>query len=194
MTTPSWSNTVADIKDFTRAMLGDTLARMSGPLSVPAAIAALWVSSATAKILLGVLAFVSLLVTAYRLWKSEHDKVVERDQTKRQLVDEIAELRETAVRYRIEMVADDAAQRFDRAAWQAKFGALSGEIAAKIEKLAGKAEASTYRKRGNIPREARPGRPGTFKWDVLIDVCIYDLDYLKTFIHDYARGRDRSAR
>lgn len=118
MTTPSRSNTVADIKDFTRAMLGDTLARMSGPLSVPAAIAALWVSSATAKILLGVLAFVSLLVTAYRLWKSEHDKVVERDQTKRQLLDEIAELRQTAVRYRIEMEADDAAQRFDKAAWQ----------------------------------------------------------------------------
>jgi hypothetical protein len=190
MTTPSQSNTVADIKDFTRAMLGDWLARMSGPLSVPAAIAALWVPNDRAKILLGLTAIAAFCVTAYRLWKTEHDKVVERDQTKRQLLDDIAGLRETMVRYRIDM--EDNAQPFDQAAWQQKYNALETQIATKIEELAGKAEASAYRNRGNIPREARPGRPGTFKRDVLIDVCIYDLDYLKDFIHEYARGRDRS--
>ena len=31
-------------KDFARAMFGDWLARMSGPLSVPAVASALWVS------------------------------------------------------------------------------------------------------------------------------------------------------
>jgi hypothetical protein len=44
-----------------------------------------------------------------------------------------------------------------------------------------------------IPQSERaPRSPATFKWDVLMDVCIYDLDYLKTFIRDYAPGRERS--
>ena len=63
--------------------------------------------------MLGLLAFVSLVVTAYRLWKSEYDKVVERNQTKDQLLDDIADLRETMVRYRIDMEADHQAQRFN---------------------------------------------------------------------------------
>jgi hypothetical protein len=191
MTTPSQPTTVADIKNFTRAMFSDTLARMSGPLSVPATGLALWVSNETAKILLGMLAFVSLVVTAYRLWKSEHNKVVERNQTKSKLLDDIAALRDMMVGYRIEMQRDFDPQRFDRAAWQQKYNALQTQIAAKIEELAGKAEASAFRSRGNISRETRPGREGTFKWDVLIDTCIYDLDYLKDFIHAYARGPDR---
>ena len=71
------------ITDFTGAMFGDWLARMSGPLSVPAAAFAFWVPSNTAKVSLGLTAFVCLWVTAYRLWKSEHHKVVEHDQRKR---------------------------------------------------------------------------------------------------------------
>jgi hypothetical protein len=191
MTTPSQSTTVADIKNFTRAMFGDWFTRMSGPLSVPAAIAALWVPNDTAKVLLGLTAIAGLCVTAYRLWKSEHDKVVERDQTKRQLLDDIADLRETMVRYRIDMEADHQAQRFNQAAWQQKYDALEIQIAAKIQELAGKAEASAFRSRGNIPRPINPTMGG-YLWPVLIDICIYDLDYLKTFIHDYARGRDRN--
>ena len=182
---------LAAIPAFTRAMVGDWLARMSGPLSVPATAAALWVTNDTAKILLGLTAFACLWVTAYRLWKSEHDKVVERDQKKRQLLDEISTLRETMVQYRIDMERDYEGQRFNQAAWQQKYDALEDQIAIRIELLTSKAEASTYRKRGNIPRQVRPGRPGTFQWDVLIDACIYDLDYLKTFIHDISRGRDR---
>ena len=86
---------------------------MSGPLSVPAAALALWVSNDTAKILLGLTAFVCLGVTAYRLWKTEHDKVVERDRRKRELLDEIGVLREQVGRYRIEMEADYRGGRFD---------------------------------------------------------------------------------
>ena len=168
-------------------MWGDWLTRMSGPLSVPAAALALWVQNDTAKVLLGLTAFVCLWVTAYRLWKSEHDKVVEREPRRRQLLDAMAELRETMVRYRIDMEADHTAQRFDQAAWQQKYNELEIKIATKIEELAGKAEASAFRNRGNIPRAGRPNRPGSFVWPVLIDVCIYDLDYLKTFIQDYAR-------
>lgn len=181
----------ADIKDFARAMLGDWLARMSGPLSVPAAIASLWVPNDTAKILLGLTAIAGFCVTAYRLWKSEHDKVVERDQRKRQLLDEISGLRETMVSYRIDMEADYHARRFNESMWQQKFDALENEIAAKIEQLSSKGEATTYRYRGNIPRPINPTMGG-YLWPVLIDTCIYDLDYLKTFIHDFGRGRERS--
>jgi hypothetical protein len=179
------------IADFTRAMLGDWLARMSGPLSVPAAALALWVTNDTAKILLGLTTFICLWVTAYRLWQSEHDKVVERDQRKRQLLNEISALRETMVRYRIDMENDHSAQRFDQAAWPERYNALDTQIATKIEELAGEAEASVFQNRGNITRAERPGRPGTFVRPVLIDTCVHDLDYLKEFIHDYARGRDR---
>jgi hypothetical protein len=188
MSTPSRS---AGIKDFTKAMLGDWLARMSGPLSVPAAGLAYWVSNDTAKILLGLTVFVCLWVTAYRLWKSEHDKLVERDQRKRQLLDEISTLRETMVQHRIDMEADYRAGRFNQGVWHQKYDKLEDQIATKIEQLLSKAEAITYRKRGNIPRAVDP-TTGGFLWPVLIDTCVYDLDYLKTFIHDCARGRERS--
>jgi hypothetical protein len=182
------------IRDFTRTMFGDWLARMSGPLSVPAAVLALWLSNDTAKVLLGVTAFFCLWVTAYRLWKAEHDQLIERDQRKRQLLDDVARLRETMVGYRIAMEADHIAQQFNEAAWQQKYNALETQIATKIEQLAGNAEASVFRKRGNIPRASRSNRPSAFVWPVLIDACIHDLDYLKTFIHDYARGTDRNKR
>ena len=186
------ASTTCDIINFTRAMWGAWLTRMSGPLSVPLAVATYFVSNEAAKILLGLSAFICLWVTAFFVWKREHDKVVERDQQKRQLLNEISALREKMVGYRIEMEKDHAASKFDQALWQQKFDDLEAEIATKIEQLSSKADATTYRSRGNIPRVSRPNRPGTFKWPVLIDVCIYDLDYLKTFIHDYSRGRERT--
>ncbi len=185
------ASTLSDIIDFTRALWGDWLTRMSGPLSVPAAVAVFFVPNDVGKILLGLTAFICIWVTAYRLWKREHDKVVKRDQIKRQLLNDIAELRETIVRYRIDMEADYHAKRFDQAAWQQKYEALESQIATKIEQLSSKAEASTYRLRGNIPRPINPTMGG-YLWPVLVDTCIYDLDYLKTFIHDYARGRERT--
>ena len=186
------ASTTSGIKDFAFAVWSDWLTLLSGPPSVPAAALALWVSNETAKILLGLTAFGCLLFSAHRLWKREHDKVIERDQNKRQLLDEISALRETMVHYRIAMEADHVASAFNSTLWQQKFDALEDEIATKIEQLSSKAEAITYRNRGNIPRAIRPNRPGAFVWPVLIDVCIYDLDYLKTLIHDYSRGRERT--
>jgi hypothetical protein len=183
---------LASVLDFTRAMFGDWLARMSGPASVPAAAFAFWVSNDTAKILLGLTAFVCLWLTAYRLWKSEHDKVVQREQRKHQLLGEIAERRETLVQYRIDMEADHNSRRFDEAIWTQRYKAIEAEIAARIEELAGSAEASTFRKRGNIHRSPNP-TVGGFLWPVLVDVCRYDLDYLKDFIHEYARGERRTS-
>jgi hypothetical protein len=97
------------------------------------------------------------------------------------------------VQYRIDMEADSHARRFNPTAWHQKFDALEGQIADKIEQLSSKAEAITYRNRGNIPRALNPTMGG-FLWpDPVVDVCIYDLDYLKTFIHAYERGRERAA-
>jgi hypothetical protein len=160
---------------------------MSGPLSVPAAILALWLSNDTAKIILGLTAFICLLVTAYRVWKTEHDKVVERDEKKRQLLDDIAALREKVGDYRIAMEAEHQAGRFDAQVWQQKYEALETEIALKIEQLSSKAEARTYLYRGNLQRPSRQNRPGSFVWPELIDFSIRDLDYLQAFVHAYSR-------
>jgi hypothetical protein len=184
--------TTSDIKDFTHAVFGDWLARMSGPLSVPAAVSAPFVPNDVLKILLGVTAVICFWVTAYRIWKPEHDRAVQRDQQKRQLLDDIAVLREKAVEYRIAMEAAHRGGQFDETEWQRKYDDLQTEIASKIEQLSSKAEASTFLKRGNISRVVRPNRPGHFIWPVLIDVCIHDQDYLLTFIHDYSRGKKRA--
>jgi hypothetical protein len=149
-------STTSGIKDFALAVWSDWLTLLSGPPSVPVAALALWVSNETAKVLLGLTAFCCLLFSAYRLWKREHDKVIERDQRKRQLLDDISALRKTMVQYRIDMEADHLAQRFNQAAWQGKYDDLEDQIATKIKQLSSKAEAITYRNRGNIPRAQRP--------------------------------------
>jgi hypothetical protein len=181
-------STTSDIKDFALAVWSDWWTLLSGPASVPTAALALWVSNETAKVLLGLTAFVFLWFSAYRLWKREHDKVVERDERKRQLLDDIAVLREKVGDYRIAMEADHRGGLFDEKAWLQKYNVLETEIASKIERLLSKAEARTYLYRGNLQRAARPGRPGTFMWPVLIDVSIRDLNWLETFVHDLSRG------
>jgi hypothetical protein len=188
MTVLSRSGTNAS--GFTGALLGNWWALLSGALSVPATFLALWFSNDIAKMAWGAIAFVSLWVTAYRLWKSEHDKVVERDQRKRQLLDEISALRRTMVGYRIDMEESYLAKELDGRAYQEAFDALEQSIATKIEQLSSKAEAITYRNRGNISRPLNP-TTGGYLWPVLIDTCRYDIEYLKTFIHDYARGKER---
>ena len=60
---------MSDMRDFLRAVMGDWWARMSGPLSVPAAALGLWVSNDAAKIAFILTAFICVWVTAYRLWK-----------------------------------------------------------------------------------------------------------------------------
>jgi hypothetical protein len=183
------ASTTSGIKDFALAVSSEWLTLLSGPLSVPVAVAAFFVPSDIVKILFGLIAFIGVWVTAYRLWKREHDKVVEleHDAKKRQLLDDIAELRKTVGKYRIGMEADHAAGRFDEKAWKKKYDALEVDIASKIEQLSSKAEATTYLFRGNLQRAFRPGRPGSFMWPVLIDISIHDLDYLQAFIHAYSR-------
>jgi hypothetical protein len=63
--------------EFARAIVAKWLAAMSGPPSVVAAAAALWVENATAKTLLGITAFVCAWVAAYVVWQSERERVLE---------------------------------------------------------------------------------------------------------------------
>jgi hypothetical protein len=62
--------------DFFRAIWGEWFTAMSGPLSVPAAIAALWIENPTAKLALGLTAFICVLAASYAVWKKEREKVI----------------------------------------------------------------------------------------------------------------------
>jgi hypothetical protein len=62
---------------FGRALCADWFTRMSGPLSVPAVVMAVWVSNDIAKVLLGLTAFVCLCTTAYAVWRKERQRVIE---------------------------------------------------------------------------------------------------------------------
>jgi hypothetical protein len=57
--------------NFGLAFLHGWATAMSGPLSVPLAIAALWVENNTARALLGVSAFLCVWVAAYGVWRNE---------------------------------------------------------------------------------------------------------------------------
>jgi len=172
-------------------------AAMSGVPSVPLAILAYFIPSETAKILLGLTAFVSVWIAAYLVWSTERKAVIalqdaadERDQKKQQLLDDIASLRNQMVQVRIEIEQDIGRRQYDDGEWNRKFAALEQTIASKIEQFSTKAEADTYRNRGNIPRPTNPVMGGSQN-SVLLDVCIYDLDYLKQFIIDYSRQKQR---
>jgi hypothetical protein len=179
------ASTKSDITDFTRALFGNWWTWLSGLFSVPATFLALYVSNDAAKIVWGLAALGSLWFAAYRVWKAEHDKVVEHDEKKRQLRDDIAALREEVGNYRIAMEADHKAGQFNEPAWKQKYDVLETEIASKIEQLSSKAEARTYCYRGNLQRPINT--MGVFVWPVLIDISIRDLDYLQAFIHAYSR-------
>ena len=62
--------------DFVRAVWSEWFTAMSGPLSVPAAVAALWIENPTAKIILGLTAFVCVWAASYAVWKKEREKVL----------------------------------------------------------------------------------------------------------------------
>jgi hypothetical protein len=54
---------------FVYAIMGDWWSRVSGPLSIPAAVLGLWVTNDVAKIAFMLTAYICVWVTAYRLWK-----------------------------------------------------------------------------------------------------------------------------
>jgi hypothetical protein len=58
-------------KEFIRTLFSSWLTAMSGPLSVPLAVAAYYVSNDTAKAALGFTAFFCVFFAAFRLWKQE---------------------------------------------------------------------------------------------------------------------------
>lgn len=59
---------------FLNAICNDWLARMSGPLTVPVTIAALFVSTTAYKGLFATLAVLAAMVTCYRVWVKEFDR------------------------------------------------------------------------------------------------------------------------
>ena len=59
---------------FLSAIWSDWLARMSGPLTVPFAVAALLLPSTAAKMLFAALAVIAALLTCYRVWVKEFDR------------------------------------------------------------------------------------------------------------------------
>lgn len=60
---------MSHLRNFVYAVMGDWWARMSGPLSIPATVLALWASSDVAKAAFTLTAILCVWVTAYRLWK-----------------------------------------------------------------------------------------------------------------------------
>jgi len=79
---------------------------------------------------------------------------------------------------------------FDEAFWSKTVGIVQDAIESKIEEFSSKAEAIAYRHRGNIVRQLNPN-VGGFLNPLLVDTCIHDLDYLRQFIHDYSRNKQR---
>lgn len=79
------------LRTYLRTFLSDWLARMSGPLSVPFAAAALWSSSHGARILWGCLAVAALVFGSYRVWRKERIDATAKLSAKES---ELAELRE----------------------------------------------------------------------------------------------------
>jgi hypothetical protein len=59
------------LRAYLRAFFGDWFARMSGPISVPFAAIAVWVSAGYAKILWGCLGAVCFFTASYRVWREE---------------------------------------------------------------------------------------------------------------------------
>jgi hypothetical protein len=75
-------------RTYLKAFFTDLLTGMSGPLSVPFVIAALWVSSRTQKTLYASLAVVCAMFASYRVWRKD------RRDTSAQLVEKDSELAE----------------------------------------------------------------------------------------------------
>jgi hypothetical protein len=94
----------AGLLDFFRAIWSEWFTAMSGPLSVPATILALWIENPTAKIALWVTAFICVWAAAYAVWKKEREKVIsleagkDRSATKSRLQDFYASGSEIALR------------------------------------------------------------------------------------------------
>lgn len=129
-----------------------------------------------------------LLITPYRLWRDqalEIDRLTVRNRKQADL-DEISDYRQKVVELRIDMVRDFAGKKRSTKEWEQIYKDLADEIAAKIEDFASHAEAVAYRIKGNVNRKV-----SKVPHQLYIDLCVHDIDYLRDFIIDYSRGKDR---
>jgi hypothetical protein len=175
---------------FVASFRSHWFAAMSGAFSVPFVIFGALTDNKYTKVTLLALAFCGAWYAAYTIWAAERTKIVARDQRRQTLLDDISALRERVGAMRIEMERDYHAKTFNEADWEKRFDVLQDAIASKIEQFSSKAEAIAYRHRGNIQRPLNTNMGG-FLNHRLVDICVHDLDYLRTFIHDYSRNRDR---
>lgn len=134
------------------------------------------------------LVFLVFFVSPYRIWKENNKQIqnlkIRKD--KQGLLDEISELRMNMSQLRIDMEADIKGERAE--SWKQDFTELQELISNKIEDFAGHAESRLYNIRGNLTRRVGPGaRPH----QLYIDLAIHDLDYLRAFLTDYLRGKER---
>jgi hypothetical protein len=92
----------ASVWRYLRAFTYDSLAKMSGPLSVPFVALTLYVSSPTQRVLFGVLAIVSVCTASYRVWRLERSSSFEREL---KLKEEVAALAGDKERLEVEIAA-----------------------------------------------------------------------------------------
>ena len=174
---------------FLRTFREHLFALMSGGLSVPFAAAAAYYDSLPAKVGFTLLAITALTVAAYSVWRTEREALIkaeakiDRRAIALRLLGEIGTLRTQLVALRIEMERPEATQKsFDH--WHdERFMPLDEEIGNKIAELAGPGEAELHRNRGNMTRRFGEWCP---PHQLVIDLCIFDLDRLAAFIRHYS--------
>ena len=79
---------MAKFRRFLAVIMSDWLARMSGPLTVPFAVAAFLLPSVAARVLFAVLAVIAALITCYRVWVKEYDRA-EAEKVKNEIAPDI---------------------------------------------------------------------------------------------------------
>lgn len=131
-----------------------------------------------------------LLVTPFRIWQEQRERLAKLDQVKRngKLLDDISSLRKNVAELRIAMQQDVNGTIKSVEEWEKDFKKLESKITAKIKRFASPAEARIYNIRGNIIRNFGPSFPPHQRF---IDICIHDLDHLKDFVIRHSPTADK---
>lgn len=180
---------------FLRTFREHWFAAISGSVSVPFAALGAYTDSVPVKITFTVTAIVAAGFAAYRVWRSERAALIEaeaevktlrvaadRRATGQRLLGEIGTLRTRLSALRIEMQEPEATQKsFNH--WHDTFMIIDKKIGRKIAELAGSGEEQLHRNRGNMTRRFGAGCP---PHQLVIDLCIFDLDRLAVFIRHYS--------
>jgi hypothetical protein len=162
---------------------------------VAAAVVSGWASrlwqfppSVTALIALMTAACVIILFDFVRSWFDRKNALVQRiaelegaadrRAEKREILDEIGELRVQLVVLFNDMLKEDAL-RTSPEEWDRRFHKLEAAIGKKIEQFSGKASAKLFMNRGIIGRHFGKGLP---PHQLTIDIVRFDLEQLRTFI------------